>query len=90
MGSPAAAVGGPSELLDVHVDQFAPAFVFVADRCRLAGSDGLAAHRVQLRQPWQTLPTDNAPHGAGGDAELSVDPVRSVSLAAAELDDALL
>ena len=50
VGPPAAAVGDPAELLDVHVDQLAGPVAFVADRGGLRGPDHLTGDRVAARQ----------------------------------------
>jgi hypothetical protein len=46
--SPAATVGDPADLLDVHVDQLAWPFTLVAHRRRLRGADQASGERVAL------------------------------------------
>ena len=50
VGPPAATVGDPADLLDVHVDQLAGTVTLVTHRGRLRGSDHLAGQRVALHR----------------------------------------
>ena len=80
MGSPAAAVGDPPDLLDVHVDQLAGPVAFVADRGGLRGSDHLAGHRVTLGQARHVVAAQDPAHGPGRHTELGAEPVLAPSM----------
>jgi hypothetical protein len=74
-GAVSAAVGDPSEFLDVYMDQITGVLVFIALRCGL--SDGQPGALVKAVQSWHPVPGQNAAHGGAGQVEVGSDPVRS-------------
>ncbi len=91
VGAPAATVGDPAELLDVHVHQLAGPVAFVAHRGDLGGPDHLTGHRVQ-RAPargtrWRARIRDTVRAGTPSSAPIQSGPRRSLT---AQLDDLLL
>ena len=88
--APAATVGDPSDLLDIHVDQLAGAFTFVADSGGLRGPDHLARQRVALAQPRNVMSSQDPADRPCRDTELGTQPVLPSAMFPATVQDLLL
>src|SRR5690349_21223283 len=89
VGFPAAAVGDPADLLDVHVDQLARLLAFVAARAGPgggAGSDRCAGEWVALGQPRHAVAAQDPPAGGGRYAGVAGQPGRAAAGVAAGLE----
>lgn len=90
MCPPAATIGDPADLLDVHVDQLAGAFTLVADCGGLRGPDHQTGQRVALTQPRQAMAAQDPRHRPGWDAELRAEPVLTLAMLDPRVDHPLL
>src|SRR5690554_5521236 len=75
MGSPAAPVGDPADLLDIHVDQLAGPAAFVAHRGCLGGSYDLPGERVARGKRRHVVAAQDTAHSARRDPEFRPYPV---------------
>ncbi|ORW38013.1 hypothetical protein AWB89_24215 [Mycobacterium paraense] len=90
MGSPPATVRDAAELFDIDVHQFTRTSPLVAHRGGLRRLDQHAGHRVAVAQIGFAAPAQDAPHGAGRDAQLRSQPVLASAVGAASRYDLLL
>jgi hypothetical protein len=88
--APAAAVGDPTELLDVHVQQIARTGVLVALIASAAAAQHLTGDAVDVGQVRHAAPAQHRADGAGGQAQQHSQLSRADMLGPAGRHDALL
>jgi hypothetical protein len=80
MGPPPAAIGDPSDLLDVHVQKLTWPGLLVADGRVLRCPDHVTGHGVTDRQERHVVTSEDPSHGPGRHAQLGTQPVRATAM----------